>query len=516
MKHLLLALILALAAPAIGSAQFTPNQLQMIMSNSSGTDIVEKDVVVTSGGYLSFDASFNPIMRVPVSSVQISGGDSHISSSGGPITSSGTFTISLNSVVFSDSSYTNPAWIVSIPFSKISATPTTLSGYGITDGVTSASMNSAISSALTSYSTTSAMNTSISSATSGLLSISAASSTYATSASLVSALSFVASTYVPWSAMTGYVPTTSVIISPSKSLTVTNSVTIGGTDGSTLNIGSGGSLGSAAFLASTAFDTAGAAAAATSTALQKANNLSDLPNASTARTNLGLGSASTSNSSDFDASGAASAALTSANANALQRASNLSDLPSASTARSNLGLGTASTSATSAFDVSGAASSAQASAVALSLQKASNLSDLASATAARTNLGLGSASTSAASSFVQSISGSGSIAISGTMPNLTISSTNPKIQTGRLQTDTSGNLTWTYSTAFSAAPIVSALSESSSTSTSFNVQVISISSTSATFKVFGNAPTLISLLGINLLTPATNPQCYLQLSAFGN
>lgn len=32
-------------------------------------------------------------------------------------------------------SYTNPSWIASIPFSKLTATPTTLSGYGITDGV---------------------------------------------------------------------------------------------------------------------------------------------------------------------------------------------------------------------------------------------------------------------------------------------------------------------------------------------------------------------------------------------
>jgi len=32
-------------------------------------------------------------------------------------------------------SYTNPAWLASIPFSKLTATPTTVSGYGITDAV---------------------------------------------------------------------------------------------------------------------------------------------------------------------------------------------------------------------------------------------------------------------------------------------------------------------------------------------------------------------------------------------
>ena len=56
------------------------------------------------------------------------------------------------------------------------------------------------------------------------------------------------------------------------------------------------------------------------------NNLSDLDNAGTARTNLGLGTAATSASSDF-----------------LAVSNNLSDLNNAGTARTNLGLGTAAT-----------------------------------------------------------------------------------------------------------------------------------------------------------------------------
>ncbi len=39
--------------------------------------------------------------------------------------------------------------------------------------------------------------------------------------------------------------------------------------------------------------------------LAKANNFSDLPSASTARTNLGLGTAATANSTDFDPAGTA-------------------------------------------------------------------------------------------------------------------------------------------------------------------------------------------------------------------
>ncbi len=86
-------------------------------------------------------------------------------------------------------------------------------------------------------------------------------------------------------------------------------------------------------------------------ALAIASNLSDLGSATTARTNLGLGSAATQASSTF-----------------AWVANNLSDLASASTARTNLGLGTAATQATGVF-----------------AQVANNLSDVTAATA-RTNL----------------------------------------------------------------------------------------------------------------------------------
>jgi hypothetical protein len=60
------------------------------------------------------------------------------------------------------------------------------------------------------------------------------------------------------------------------------------------------------------YDTTGAAAAVQALALLKANNLSDLASATTARTNLGLGTAATQASSAFDAAGAATAAQTAA------------------------------------------------------------------------------------------------------------------------------------------------------------------------------------------------------------
>lgn len=88
-------------------------------------------------------------------------------------------------------------------------------------------------------------------------------------------------------------------------------------------------------------------------ALSASNNLSDLSNPSTARTNLGLGTSSTQSSATF-----------------AQVVNNLSDLVSISTARTNLGLGSAATQASSSF-----------------LQVANNLSDLSNAPTARANIG---------------------------------------------------------------------------------------------------------------------------------
>lgn len=73
----------------------------------------------------------------------------------------------------------------------------------------------------------------------------------------------------------------------------------------------------------------------------------------------------------------------------------------------------------------------------------------------------------------------------------------PNVQSTSVTTDASGNYTWTYPSSFSGSPNVTATVISGTSTSSFNVQVVSKSSTQAVFKVYSTTPTNIlgSLLG---------------------
>lgn len=106
------------------------------------------------------------------------------------------------------------------------------------------------------------------------------------------------------------------------------------------------------------------------------------------------------------------------------------------------------------------------------------------------------------------------VGLSGVYSDLTGKPTILSIQRARAQTDASGNYTWTYPVAYGSGviPVISALSETASTSIPQGVQIIGVpTNTSCVFKVL-NLPAT-SVLGITVIGVPTGAQAYLHITA---
>ena len=143
------------------------------------------------------------------------------------------------------------------------------------------------------------------------------------------------------------------------------------------------------------------------TKLAKASNLSDLENAGTARTNLGLGTAATTASGDYVAATALSTF-----------GGTLIDDADAATARTTLGLGTAATTASGDYVAATAVSTF-----------GGTLIDDADAAAARTTLGLGTVATTDSTAYAPA-AGSGNILTTGALDSGSITSNFGNIDIG--------------------------------------------------------------------------------------
>ncbi len=86
----------------------------------------------------------------------------------------------------------------------------------------------------------------------------------------------------------------------------------------------------------------------------------------------------------------------------------------------------------------------------------------------------------------------------------------PLIQRVRIQTDINGSCTWTFPVQFSGIPIVEITVEDNADA-SWNHRIINLTNTAVSIQL--GKQTATSLLGVNLLQIASNPQAYIHITA---
>lgn len=155
------------------------------------------------------------------------------------------------------------------------------------------------------------------------------------------------------------------------------------------------------------------------------------------------------------------------------------------------------------------------------LLKVSNvaMSDVAGLTSNLTALDTNKASTSSVASLAATVSGlgTGQIQSDWTQSSTTAKDyikNKPIFESYATTTDASGNFTWTFFPSYTSAPVVTAIVQTGTTTSSFNVQLVSRTTTQAVFKVYSTVPT--NVLGSLLGAAPVATQATINVMAIGN
>lgn len=91
-----------------------------------------------------------------------------------------------------------------------------------------------------------------------------------------------------------------------------------------------------------------------------------------------------------------------------------------------------------------------------------------------------------------------------------------RIKVTRAQTDTSGNLTWNFPTAFPAGvtPVIGIAVEDGTTDSLWASRIVSVSNVGVTLKLSKTVAISVALLGLTIPVLQAIPQAFVHLTAF--